>query len=155
MTKEERTLVCKAVMDLETGHHLLYPRTKEEKEMVAELDLAISTPAAERNARQKELFEEYRRCTEQDYKGSILSQVNESGKGILSFLADKYGVSRPEVKQATFFYAYNEALISNPDSLKFEEPNNSYQNLINDYIDYTKEFMEVKRETIRQKKITE
>ena len=70
MTKEERTLVCKAVMDLETGHHLLYPRTKEEKEMVAELDLAISTPAAERNARQKELFEEYRRCTEPEYKGN-------------------------------------------------------------------------------------
>ena len=70
MTKEERTLVCKAVMDLETGHYLLYPRTKEEKEMVEELNLAISTPAAERNARQKEIFEEYRRCTEPEYKGN-------------------------------------------------------------------------------------
>ena len=68
MTQEERTLVCNATMDLETGHHLLYPRTKEEKEMVAELNLAISTPAAERTARQKELFEEYRKCTEPEYK---------------------------------------------------------------------------------------
>lgn len=88
-------------------------------------------------------------------KESILQQVNASRKGILSFLAEKYGVSRPEVKQATFLYAYNEAIISNPDSLKFEEPNTEYQKLINDYIDYTKEFMETKRETIRQKKITE
>ena len=57
-------------MDLETGHHLLYPRTKEEKEMVVELYNAISTPAAERTARQKELFEEYRKCTEPEYKGN-------------------------------------------------------------------------------------
>ena len=151
MTEQERTLVCKAATDLETGNHLVYPRTKEEKEMIADLNIAILTLPAERTARQKELMEEYRKCTEPDYKGSILSQVNASGKDILSFLAEKYGVSRPEVKQAIFFYAYNDALISNPDSLKFAEPNNPYQNLINDYIDYTKEFMDAKRETIRQK----
>ncbi len=84
-------------------------------------------------------------------KESILQQVNNSCKDILSFLAEKYGVSRPEVKQATLLYAYNEAIISNPDSLKFAEPNNPYQNLINDYIDYTKEFMEAKRNTISAK----
>lgn len=81
-------------------------------------------------------------------KESILQQVNASCKDILSFLADKYGLSRPAVKQATFFYAYNEAIISNPDSLKFEEPNTAYQNLINDYIDYTKEFMEANRNIV-------
>ena len=88
-------------------------------------------------------------------KESILQHVNASCKDILSFLAEKYGVSRQEVKQSTLLYAYNEYIISNPDSLKFAEPNNPYQSLINDYIDYTKEFMEAKMETIRQKKITE
>lgn len=81
-------------------------------------------------------------------KESILQQVNASCKDILSFLADKYGLSRSEVKQAVFFYAYNSELISNPDSLKFEEPNTAYQNLINDYIDYTKLYMEAKRNTV-------
>ena len=85
-------------------------------------------------------------------KVSILQQVNASCKGIMSFLAEKYGLSRSEVKQATFFYAYNDALISNPDSLKFDEPNTPYQNLINDYIDYTKEYMEAMRKTIQEKK---
>ena len=81
-------------------------------------------------------------------KESILQQVNASCKDILSFLAEKYGVSRSEVKQATLLYAYNEAIISNPDSLKFAEPNNPYQNLINDYIEYTKLYMEAKRNTV-------
>ena len=81
-------------------------------------------------------------------KESILQQVNASCKDILSFLADKYGLSRSEVKQAVFFYSYNSELISNPDSLKFEEPNTEYQNLINDYIEYTKLYMEAKRNTV-------
>lgn len=81
-------------------------------------------------------------------KESILQQVNVSCKDILSFLADKYGLSRSEVKQDVFFYAYNSELISNPDSLKFEEPNTAYQNLINDYIEYTKLYMEAKRNTV-------
>ena len=67
MTNEERALVCKAATDLETGNHLIYPRTKEEKEMIADLNIAILTFPAERTARQKELYEEYRRCTEPDY----------------------------------------------------------------------------------------
>lgn len=67
MTEEERTLVCKAATDLETGNHLIYPRTKEEKEMIADLNIAILTFPAERTARQKELMEEYRKCTEPDY----------------------------------------------------------------------------------------
>ena len=81
-------------------------------------------------------------------KESILQQVNDSCKDILSFLADKYGLSRSDVKQAVFFYAYNSELISNPDSLKFEEPSTDYQNLINDYIEYTKLYMEARRNTI-------
>ena len=81
-------------------------------------------------------------------KESILQQVNDSCKDILSFLADKYGLPRSEVKQAVFFYAYNSELISNPDSLKFAEPNTDYQNLINDYIEYTKLYMEARRNTI-------
>ena len=81
-------------------------------------------------------------------KESILQQVNDSCKDILSFLADKYGLSRSEVKQSVFFYAYNSELISNPDSLKFEEPNTAYQNLINDYIEYTKLYMGAKRNTV-------
>lgn len=81
-------------------------------------------------------------------KESILQQVNASCKDILSFLADKYGLSRSEVKQAVFFYAYNSELILNPDSLKFAEPNTDYQNLINDYIEYTKLYMEARRNTV-------
>lgn len=81
-------------------------------------------------------------------KESILQQVNASCKDILSFLADKYGLSRSEVKQTVFFYAYNSELISNPDSLKFVEPTTDYQNLINDYIEYTKLYMEERRNTI-------
>ena len=70
MTEQERTLVCKAATDLETGNHLIYPRTKEEKEMIADLNIAILTLPAERTARQKELMEEYRKCTEPDYEGN-------------------------------------------------------------------------------------
>lgn len=70
MTEQERTLVCKAATDLETGNHLVYPRTKEEKEMIADLNITILTFPAERTARQKELYEEYRKCTEPDYKGN-------------------------------------------------------------------------------------
>ena len=72
-------------------------------------------------------------------KESILSQVLASGKDILSFLADKYNFPRGVVKQHVFAYAYSGSIISNPDSLKFIEPETEYQKLINDYIDYTKE----------------
>jgi hypothetical protein len=67
MTEQERKLVCRAATDLETGSHLIYPRTKEEKEMIADLSIAILSFPAECTARQKELMEEYRKCTEPDY----------------------------------------------------------------------------------------
>ena len=72
-------------------------------------------------------------------KESILQAVTISGKDIVTFLAEKYGFPRAIVKQHVFVYAYSGSIISNPDSLKFVEPETDYQKLINDYIDYTKE----------------
>lgn len=72
-------------------------------------------------------------------KDSILRSIRNSGTDIISFLAKKYNVPRYIVKQYVFAYAYSGSIISNPDSLKFEEPETNYQKLINDYIEYTKE----------------
>lgn len=72
-------------------------------------------------------------------KDSILYLVSVSGKDIVTFLAEKYDLPRSVVKQYVFAYAYSGSIISNPDSLKFIEPETDYQKLINDYIDYNKE----------------
>lgn len=68
LSDEEKCLISKAVMDLETGHHLLYARTSEEKQMISEVLLAINTHDSERTGRQNLIYEEYMRCTDPDYE---------------------------------------------------------------------------------------
>ena len=72
-------------------------------------------------------------------KEPILRTLRNIGTDIISFLSKKYNVPRYLVKQYVFVYAYSGSIISNPDSLKFVEPDTDYQKLINDYIEYTKE----------------
>ena len=86
-------------------------------------------------------------------KDSILRSVMNSGTDIISFLAKKYNVPRFIVKQYVFVYAYSGSIISNPDSLKFVEPETNYQKLINDYIEYTKECSKITmKELINQRR---
>ena len=67
MTQEESRLICRAAMDIESGNHLLLPRSYSELAMVDEVLATINTPEEKRSDRQKEIFEEYRLCTDYDY----------------------------------------------------------------------------------------
>jgi hypothetical protein len=67
MTQRERELVSRAAMDIESGNHLLYPRSYSELAMVDEVLGTLNTPEDKRTERQKELYEEYRLCTDYDY----------------------------------------------------------------------------------------
>ncbi len=67
MTELEKKLICKAAMDLETGHHLLYERSGNEISMINEVLETLATPIELMSDRQKEIYEEYRLCTDYDY----------------------------------------------------------------------------------------
>ena len=67
MTQEESRLICRAAMDIESGNYLLRSRTHSEIAMLNEVMDTIDTPEDERTDRQKEIFEEYRLCTDYDY----------------------------------------------------------------------------------------
>ena len=67
MTQREKGLVCRAATDIETGNHLLLPRSYSELAMVDEVLATINTPEEKRSDRQKEIYEEYRLCTDYDY----------------------------------------------------------------------------------------
>jgi hypothetical protein len=67
MTQREKELVCRAATDIETGNHLLLPRSYSELAMVDEVLATINTPEENRSDRQKEIYEEYRLCTDYDY----------------------------------------------------------------------------------------
>ncbi len=67
MTELEKKLICKAAMDLETGNHLLRPRSYTELAMIDEVLTTINTPEEKRSDRQKDIYEEYRLCTDYDY----------------------------------------------------------------------------------------
>ena len=67
MTESEKRLICRAAMDIESGNYLLYPRSYLELAMVDEVLGTIGTPEEKRTARQKDIYEEYRLCTDYDY----------------------------------------------------------------------------------------
>ncbi len=67
MTEQEKKLICKAAMDIESGNYLIYPRSYSELAMVDEVLATINTPEEKRSGRQKEIYEEYRLCTDYDY----------------------------------------------------------------------------------------
>ena len=67
MTELEKELICKAAMDLETGHHLLYERSGDEISMINEVLETLATPIELMSDRQKEIYEEYRLCTDYNY----------------------------------------------------------------------------------------
>ena len=67
MTQREKELVSRAAMDIESGNHLILPRSYSELAMVDEVLAAIDTPEEKRTPRQKELYEEYRLCTDYEY----------------------------------------------------------------------------------------
>ena len=74
MTEKEITLICRAACDLETGNHLLRKRTEEENNMRTELCIVLNLvengKEAELTPRQKEIYEEYRVCSDYDYAKS-------------------------------------------------------------------------------------
>ena len=67
MSPEEVKLIQYAACDLETGHHLLYKRSKQEIDMIQEVCETLKTPAEKRSERQKEIYEEYLLCTDYEY----------------------------------------------------------------------------------------
>ena len=67
MTQREKGLISRAATDIESGNYLLYPRSYSELAMVDEVLATINTPEEKRTERQKEIYEEYRLCTDYDY----------------------------------------------------------------------------------------
>ena len=67
MTNHEKELISRAAMDIESGNHLIYPRSHSELAMLGEVYSALNTPEEERTDRQKEVYEQYRLCTDYDY----------------------------------------------------------------------------------------
>ena len=77
MNKREKELISRAAMDLESGNYLLYPRSYSELAMVDEVAATLDTPEEKRTGRQKEIYEEYRLCTDYDYWKSKNKEDNE------------------------------------------------------------------------------
>ena len=67
LTEREKNLICRAASDIESGNYLIRPRSYSELAMVDEVLATINTPDNGRSDRQKEIYEEYRRCTDYDY----------------------------------------------------------------------------------------
>lgn len=67
LTKKELELISHAAMDLATGNYLIRPRSYSELAMVNEVSATLNTPEEKRTDRQKEIYEEYRLCTDYDY----------------------------------------------------------------------------------------
>ena len=67
MNKREKELICHAALDIATGNYLLYHRTEEELSMLSEVDETLATPEEKRTNRQREIYEEYRLCTDYNY----------------------------------------------------------------------------------------
>lgn len=67
MNKKEKELISRAAMDLESGNYLILPRSYSELAMLDELVATLDTPEAKRTERQREIYEEYRLCTDYDY----------------------------------------------------------------------------------------
>ena len=65
ITKHESVLIGSAVQDLETGHHLLYQRSKSQFDMIREV---VDAKKSENpDDRQKEILELMRIRTDYDY----------------------------------------------------------------------------------------
>ena len=67
MTQEDKRLVCRAAMHLETGRHLLERMPDDEVAMIRELCETLATNEKDRTERQKEIYEEYLLDTDFDY----------------------------------------------------------------------------------------
>ena len=60
-------MISRAATDLASGNYLLYPRSYSELAMVEEVAAMLATPEEERTERQREIYEEYRLCTDYNY----------------------------------------------------------------------------------------
>ena len=67
LTEREKNLICRAATDIESGNYLICPRSYSELAMVDEVLATINVPEDGRSDRQKEIYEEYRLCTDYDY----------------------------------------------------------------------------------------
>lgn len=65
---------------------------------------------------------------------TIDKEIKQSGKDIYTFLADKYNFDRAWVKASLFSYSYINSL---NESFKFAYPETTYEELVNDFIDYS------------------
>jgi len=77
MNEREKELISRAAMDLATGNYLLRHRTEEELAMLSEVCETLDTQEDKRTERQKEIYEEYRLCTDYDYWKSKNKEDNE------------------------------------------------------------------------------
>lgn len=68
LTEGERSLICQAVCDLETGNHLLRERSAEQKEMIAEVCEALNTIEEKRDDRQELIVECVKAFTGPNYE---------------------------------------------------------------------------------------
>ena len=67
LTEHEVDLIHLAATDLETGQFLLTKRSRERVEMLKELSETLATDEKDRTERQKEIFEDYKLCTDYNY----------------------------------------------------------------------------------------
>ena len=67
MTEKEKELIHRAAMDIETGNYLILPRSYSEMAMIDKVFATLETPEEERSEKMKEIYEEYRLCTDYDY----------------------------------------------------------------------------------------
>lgn len=69
LTEKEKELISQIVCDLETGNHLLRPRSEEYWAFSKEFAEAHMTQTP--NEKQKEILEYYRQCTDYHYWNNL------------------------------------------------------------------------------------
>lgn len=69
LTKREKELISQIACDLQTGNHLLYPRSEEY--LAFSREFADAHDASEPTEKQKEILEYYRQCTDYHYWNNL------------------------------------------------------------------------------------
>ena len=72
LTEEETSLICQIAYDLESGNHLIYPRSDRYREFFNEF---IAANASVENGiateKQKQIVEYHKQCTDYEYWNSL------------------------------------------------------------------------------------
>ena len=62
LTEEEMTLISQIAMDLETGNHLLSPRSEEYKRVYKQFAVIVEKPESERTPKETQMCEYLAAC---------------------------------------------------------------------------------------------